>query len=61
MGAFGLGLGIVKTIGGVVTGDGEMIVKGLKKTAINVATIAFDIVAGEFIKNAPKDSDNDIG
>jgi hypothetical protein len=61
MGAFGLGLGIVKTIGGVVTGDGEMIAKGLKKTAINIVTTTVDIVAGEFINNANKDSDNDIG
>ena len=38
MGLFGLGKGIAKVVGGIVTGDGEMIVSGLKKTAINAAT-----------------------
>lgn len=33
MGLFGLGKGIAKVVGGIVTGDGEMIVSGLKKTA----------------------------
>ena len=60
MGAFGLGCGIVKTIIGVATGDGEMIVKGLKKTAVNTVTTAADVVAGEFINNAHKDSDDDL-
>lgn len=60
MGAFGLGRGIVKTIIGVATGDGEMIVKGLKKTAVNTVTTAADVVAGEFINNAHKDSDEDL-
>ncbi|MBQ7280958.1 MAG: hypothetical protein IJR13_09620 [Bacteroidales bacterium] len=61
MGAFGLGMGIIKTIVGVATSDGEMIAKGLKKTAINTVTTIGDIIVGEFIKNAPKDSDEDIG
>lgn len=60
MGAFGLGRGIVKTIIGVATGDDEMIVKGLKKTAVNTVTTAADVVAGEFINNAHKDSDEDL-
>lgn len=60
MGAFGLGRGIVKTIIGVATGDGEMIVNGLKKTAVNTVTTAADVVAGEFINNAHKDSDEDL-
>ena len=60
MGAFGLGRGIVKTIIGVATGDGEMIVNGLKKTAVNTVTTAADVVAGEFINNAHKDSDDDL-
>ena len=60
MGAFGLGRGIVKTIVGVATGDGEMVVKGLKKTAVNTVTTAADVVAGEFINNAHKDSDEDL-
>lgn len=60
MGAFGLGRGIVKTIIGVASGDGEMIVKGLKKTAVNTVTTAADVVAGEFINNAHKDSDEDL-
>jgi hypothetical protein len=60
MGAFGLGRGIVKTIVGVATGDGEMVVKGLKKTAVNTVTTVADVVAGEFINNAHKDSDDDL-
>ncbi len=60
MGAFGLGRGIVKTIIGVVTGDGEMVVKGIKKTAINTVTTVADVVTGEFINNAHKDSDDDV-
>lgn len=35
MGLFGLGKGIAKVVGGIVTGEGEMIVSGLKRTAIN--------------------------
>ena len=60
MGAFGLGRGIVKTIVGVATGDGEMVVKGLKKTAVNTVTTVADVVAGEFINHAHKDSDDDL-
>lgn len=60
MGAFGLGRGIVKTIIGVATGDGEMVAKGLKKTSINTVTTVADVVAGEFINNAHKDSDDDV-
>ena len=60
MGAFGLGRGIVKTIVGVATGDGEMVVKGLKKTAVNTVTTVADVVAGEFINNAHKDSYDDL-
>lgn len=60
MGAFGLGHGIAKTVIGVVTGDGEMVVKGLKKTAVNTVTTVADVVAGEFVNNAHKDSDDDF-
>lgn len=60
MGAFGLGRGIAKTVIGVVTGDGEMVVKGLKKTAVNTVTTVADVVAGEFVNNAHKDSDDDF-
>lgn len=61
MGAFGLGRGIVKTIVGIATGDGEMVAKGLKKKAINTVTTIGDFIAGNFIENAPEDSDEDIG
>ena len=47
MGLFGLGKGIAKVVGGIVTGDGEMIVSGLKKTAINAATTTAQIAAKE--------------
>ena len=50
----------MKTIIGVATGDGEMVAKGLKKTAINTVTTVADVVAGEFINNAHKDSDDDV-
>lgn len=60
MGAFGLGYGLGKTLMGVISGDGEMIVKGLKKTAVNAVTTVVDVAAGNFIQNAHKDSDDDM-
>lgn len=43
MGAFGIGRGICKIVKGIATGDGEEIVLGIKKTAINtLSTIAFN-------------------
>lgn len=44
MGLFGLVRGVGKTLIGVATGDGEMIVKGLKKTVINGVTTAVQAV-----------------
>lgn len=59
MGLFGLGKGIAKVVGGIVTGDGEMIVSGLKKTAINAATTTAQIAAKEFLEKAHTDDDDD--
>lgn len=59
MGLFGLGKGIAKVVGGIVTGDGEMIVSGLKKTAINAATTTTQIAAKEFWEKAHTDDDDD--
>ena len=40
-------------------GDGEMIVSGLKKTAINAATTTAQIAAKEFWEKAHTDDDDD--
>lgn len=61
MGAFGLGYGLGKTCVGVLTGDSEMLFKGLKKTAINTVTTIVDVFAGKFVENFTKDSDSDMG
>lgn len=59
MGLFGLGKGIAKTIGGIVTGDSEMLVKGLKKTAINAVTTTVSAFSGNFGETASEDDDPD--
>lgn len=59
MGLFGLGKGIAKTIGGIVTGDSEMLVKGLKKTAINAVTTTVSAFSGNLGETASEDDDPD--
>lgn len=59
MGAFGLGYGLGKVIIGTVTGDSEMLVKGLKKTGINAVATVVDVCTGKFFENMGKDRDND--
>lgn len=59
MGLLGIGKGLVKTLGGVVTGDEEMIVKGLKKIAINTVTTGAQILANEVWDKAHEDDDDD--
>ena len=59
MGLLGLGKGIAKTIGGIVTGDSEMLVKGLKKTAINAVTTTVSVFSGDFTETASEDDDTD--
>lgn len=59
MGLLGLGKGIAKTIGGIVTGDSEMVVKGLKKTAINAVTTTISICSGNVHETASEDDDPD--
>lgn len=46
MGLFGLGKGIIKTVTGVIEGDGEKILKGVGKTAINVVTTVTNLASG---------------
>lgn len=57
MGLFGLGKGIAKIVGGVVTGDSEMLISGLKKTGINAVTTSIQIVANEVWEKAHTDDD----
>lgn len=59
MGLFGLGKGIAKTIGGLLTGDGEMLVKGIKKTAINAVTTTVSAFSGDVFDKAGEDDDPD--
>lgn len=59
MGLLGLGKGIAKTIGGFVTGDEEMLVKGLKKTAINAVTTTVSTFTGRFGETLGNDDDPD--
>lgn len=59
MGLFGLGKGIAKTIGGIVTGDSEMVIKGIKKTAINAVTTTASAFAGRIGETAGEDDDTD--
>lgn len=59
MGLLGLGKGIAKTIGGIVTGDGEMLVKGIKKTAINAVTTTISFCSGNVHETAAEDDDPD--
>lgn len=57
MGLWGLAKGLGKVAGGIITGDGEMIVSGLKKTAINTATTAVQIATNEVWEKAHTDDD----
>lgn len=59
MGLFGLGKGLVMTTIGIVTGDSEMVVKGLKKTAINTVTTAVSAFSGRIGETAGEDDDPD--
>lgn len=59
MGLLGLGKGIAKTIGGIVTGDSEMLVKGIKKTAINAVTTTVSAFSGRIGETAGEDNDPD--
>lgn len=59
MGLLGLGKGIAKTIGGIVTGDSEMLVKGIKKTAINAVTTTISTFSGDVLEKAGEDDDPD--
>jgi hypothetical protein len=56
MGLIGIGKGIAKIVKGVVEGEGEEIIKGVKKTGINIATTIFTNEAHERIVN---DDDDD--
>lgn len=58
MGLFGLGKGIVTVVGGIVTGDYEKIVSGLKRTVINEPTTIAQIAAKEFWEKAHTDDDD---
>lgn len=58
MGLFGLGKGLVKIAGGIITGDGEMLVSGLKKTAVNAVTTTVQIVGREVWEKAHTDDDD---
>lgn len=57
MGLWGLGKGIGKTLIGVLTADGEMIVKGVKKTAINAVTTVAQAIACSVMEHAHEDDD----
>ena len=59
MGLFGLGKGIVKIATGLVTGDGEMIISGAKKTVINAVTTTAQMCVGELMGKAHTDDDAD--
>lgn len=59
MGFFGLAKGLAKTAGGIITGDSEMLVKGLKKTAINAVTTTVSLCSGNFHETASEDDDPD--
>ncbi len=59
MGLLGLGKGIAKTIGGIVIGDSEMLVKGIKKTAINAVTTTVSAFSGRIGETAGEDDDPD--
>lgn len=59
MGLFGLGKGLVKTTVGIISGDSEMVVKGLKKTAINAVTTTVSVFSGRVGETAGEDDDPD--
>ena len=59
MGLWGIGKGLAKIAIGTVTADGEMVVSGFKKTAINVVTTSVQIVANEVWEKAHTDDDDD--
>lgn len=59
MGLLGLGKGIVKVIEGVVTGDSEALIKGVKKTAINAVTTTVSAFSGRIGETAGEDDDPD--
>lgn len=60
MGLLGLGKGLLKVAGGIVTGDSDMLVSGLKKTAVNAVTTTAQIVAKEVWEKAHTDDDDDL-
>jgi hypothetical protein len=59
MGLFGLAYGLAKTIEGVVTGDEELLIKGIKKTAINTVTTAVQYFSGNTSEGTTSDDDPD--
>lgn len=59
MGLFGLGKGIGKIVMGIATGDGEMIVSGVKKTVVNTVTTAVQIASKEVWEKAHTDDEED--
>lgn len=57
MGLIGLGKGILKTVAGVITGDGEEIVRGVKKILVNTVTTVVSMISGN--KDEAISSDDD--
>lgn len=57
MGLIGVGKGILKTIAGVISGDGEEIVKGIKKTLVNTVTTIVSTVSGNSDEAISSDDD----
>lgn len=53
---FGIGKGLFKVVKGVITADGEEIIMGIKKAAINTVTT---IVANEARERFINDDDED--
>lgn len=57
MGLIGVGKGILKTIAGVISGDGEEIVRGVKKILVNIVTTVVSTISGN--KDEAISSDDD--
>lgn len=57
MGLIGVGKGILKTVAGVISGDGEEIVRGVKKILVNIVTTVVSTISGN--KDEAISSDDD--
>jgi hypothetical protein len=57
MGLYGIGKGIFKIVKGVATGEGDEIIKGIKKTAVNTVTTIATNEAAERITNDDDEDD----